>query len=148
MLVSECQPPCCRVEHNPVATLGIGVARHVVCEMETIDVVWGDCGGNKRSSRTLAHQANLVLAYEISDPTLQNRSHGGIMLSRKPSVLPIVNIQDDDDEEWDDGYDSEEDDDLDYDDDDEYVDEYEEYEEEFGVDDDDRRPGRRPSEWA
>lgn len=88
-----------------------------------------------------------VFYRRVDNVSLSKRSRGGIMLSRELPVLPIVNLQDDEEEyEWEEELDiEEEDDEYEFDDEDEY-DEYAEYEEEFGEDDEPRR-GRRPAEW-
>jgi hypothetical protein len=68
------------------------------------------------------------------------------MLSWESSLLPLIDQRIDDDE-WQDGYDVEEDDEGVYDDEDEaYEDEYDEFEEEFELDDEPRH-GRQPAEW-
>ncbi len=66
------------------------------------------------------------------------------MLSREESVLPIVDLQDDDEMEWEEESDIEEEDgEQEIDDED---DEYEEYEDEFADEDEPRRK-RRHAEW-
>lgn len=70
------------------------------------------------------------------------------MLSREPAILPILNFRiDDEEEDWEDGFELEDEEEVGSEgEDDDYDDEYEEYEEEFGDEDEPRR-GRRPAEW-